>query len=207
MNTITCRKIPYEQMILIDRVGYPSGEKMIPHLHKLGFTPNLITLISTGLGLTSLYLFYQKKSPVLILLLLALSIVVDAWDGCMARTYNMGSKLGAWLDTISDWLVLTPFMGLLLYRFWKYDKKLAAILSIIVAILGYGMVQYYSCIECYASKNFKKPPGGVMLLLGNKNAENNSKEGLLKSMDFYKMWTNLLHVVVAIAVFYIVIKM
>ncbi|MFM9098745.1 MAG: CDP-alcohol phosphatidyltransferase family protein, partial [Actinomycetota bacterium] len=71
---------------------------------KVHATPNQVTLLSFAIGLYSAYLF-SRGTFVTILsgaILLQLSIIVDCVDGELARFTRKFSKLGAWLDAVTD---------------------------------------------------------------------------------------------------------
>lgn len=71
---------------------------------RIGATPNQITLISFAVGLYSAYSFSRGDfwSIFLGAVLLQLSIIVDCVDGELARYTRKFSKLGAWLDAVTD---------------------------------------------------------------------------------------------------------
>jgi len=71
---------------------------------KIGATPNQVTLLSFAIGLYSAYLFSRGTFlPILLgAILLQLSIIVDCVDGELARYTRKFSKLGAWLDAVTD---------------------------------------------------------------------------------------------------------
>lgn len=71
---------------------------------KIGATPNQVTLLSFAIGLYSAYSFSRGDfwSIFLGALLLQLSIIVDCVDGELARYTRKFSKLGAWLDAVTD---------------------------------------------------------------------------------------------------------
>ena len=71
---------------------------------KVGATPNQVTLLSFAIGLYSAYLFSRADFwPVFFgAILLQLSIIVDCVDGELARYTRKFSKLGAWLDAVTD---------------------------------------------------------------------------------------------------------
>ena len=71
---------------------------------KVGATPNQVTLLSFAIGLYSAYLFSRADFwPVFFgASLLQLSIIVDCVDGELARYTRKFSKLGAWLDAVTD---------------------------------------------------------------------------------------------------------
>lgn len=71
---------------------------------KVGATPNQVTLLSFAIGLYSAYSFSRGTflSVLLGAFLLQLSIIVDCVDGELARYTRKFSKLGAWLDAVTD---------------------------------------------------------------------------------------------------------
>lgn len=71
---------------------------------KVRATPNQVTLLSFAIGLYSAYLFSRADFwPIFFgAILLQLSIIVDCVDGELARYTRKFSKLGAWLDAVTD---------------------------------------------------------------------------------------------------------
>jgi phosphatidylglycerophosphate synthase len=71
---------------------------------KVGATPNQVTLLSFAIGLYSAYSFSRGTFlPILLgAILLQVSIIVDCVDGELARYTRKFSKLGAWLDAVTD---------------------------------------------------------------------------------------------------------
>ena len=71
---------------------------------KVGATPNQVTLFSFAIGLYSAYSFSRGTFLSILLgaFLLQLSIIVDCVDGELARYTRKFSKLGAWLDAVTD---------------------------------------------------------------------------------------------------------
>ncbi len=64
-------------------------------------TPNLITISSLIIGIIAAYCFYSG-AYITGAILVQLSFIVDCMDGQLARYRQQFSKLGAWLDRISD---------------------------------------------------------------------------------------------------------
>ena len=66
--------------------------------------PNQVTLISFAIGLYSAFCFTQGSFSQTLLgaVLLQISIIVDCVDGELARYTRKFSKLGAWLDAVTD---------------------------------------------------------------------------------------------------------
>ena len=71
---------------------------------RIGATPNQVTLVSFAIGLYSAYSFSRGTfiGALSGALLLQLSIIVDCVDGELARYTRRFSKLGAWLDAVTD---------------------------------------------------------------------------------------------------------
>jgi phosphatidylglycerophosphate synthase len=71
---------------------------------RVNATPNQVTLISFAIGLYSAYSFSQGSFWWIFLgaVLLQASIIVDCVDGELARYTRKFSKLGAWLDAVTD---------------------------------------------------------------------------------------------------------
>ena len=71
---------------------------------RIGATPNQVTTLSFLIGLYSAYLFSRGEFlPIFFgALLLQVSIIVDCVDGELARYTRKFSKLGAWLDAVTD---------------------------------------------------------------------------------------------------------
>jgi archaetidylinositol phosphate synthase len=80
-------------------------------------TPNKITLLSLLIGvLASLFFLFDFK--IISFFLLHLSFLFDCVDGQLARATNNFSKIGSFLDNISDRIVEN---FLLLVFVYKYD--------------------------------------------------------------------------------------
>lgn len=71
---------------------------------RIGATPNQVTMLSFAIGLLSAYCFAMGTFTQILIgaLLLQLSIIVDCVDGELARYTRKFSKLGAWLDAVTD---------------------------------------------------------------------------------------------------------
>jgi phosphatidylglycerophosphate synthase len=71
---------------------------------KIGATPNQVTVVSFLIGLYSAYSFSRGEffHTLLGAVLLQVSIIVDCVDGELARYTRKFSKLGAWLDAVTD---------------------------------------------------------------------------------------------------------
>ena len=75
--------------------------------HKLGFTPNRISVVGFILALASAVTFAVSPAPSAWLLLLAVFFLLasgfcDTMDGIVARTFNQASVFGAFFDSVLD---------------------------------------------------------------------------------------------------------
>lgn len=109
-------------------------------LNRLGLTPNTITLL--GLVGTSVgaYFLSQGKMTTGAFILLA-SVLVDAFDGTMARLRGEPSDFGGFVDSVSDrYAELITFAGLL-YFFLSQNDELGVMVSF-AAAAGSVLVSY-----------------------------------------------------------------
>lgn len=109
-------------------------------LNRLGLTPNTITLL--GLVGTSIgaYFLSQGKMTTGAFVLLA-SVLVDAFDGTMARLRGEPSDFGGFVDSVSDrYAELITFAGLL-YFFLSQNDELGMMVTF-AAAAGSVLVSY-----------------------------------------------------------------
>jgi CDP-diacylglycerol--glycerol-3-phosphate 3-phosphatidyltransferase len=84
-------------------------------LNRLGLTPNAITLLGLVGTTVGAYFISQGKMTTGAFVLLA-SVLVDAFDGTMARLRGEPSDFGGFVDSVSDrYAELITFGGLLYY--------------------------------------------------------------------------------------------
>lgn len=109
-------------------------------LHRLGFTPNGLTLVGTafmfGIGFVLAQGYFMVGA-----LLLAAAAAFDALDGGLARLTNRVTKFGAFLDSTTDrWAEAAIYGGLL----WWYMGQGARLEGMLVyaAIIGSLLVSY-----------------------------------------------------------------
>ncbi|MCV2875238.1 phosphatidylcholine/phosphatidylserine synthase [Rhodobacteraceae bacterium XHP0102] len=77
--------------------------------------PNLVTLTGMCLGLTSIRFAMDGRFKTAVVLIL-LAAVMDGLDGLIARRLNATSRLGAELDSLSDFLCFGVAPALLVYQ-------------------------------------------------------------------------------------------
>ena len=119
-------------------------------LHKIGLTPNLLTLLgillSFGLG-AGMYLYHHASWMYLILPIgLFIRMMLNALDGMMAKTYQLETKIGAYLnemgDIVSDTAIFYP-----MYLFFEMKQEwvllfiLLSIINEITGILGLALIK------------------------------------------------------------------
>ncbi|OGC92464.1 hypothetical protein A2899_02450 [Candidatus Amesbacteria bacterium RIFCSPLOWO2_01_FULL_49_25] len=82
----------------VGKIFFPAAK----FLHKnLGLTPNQISLMSFGVGVTGAGLVWFGMVE-LALTFLAVSLVLDGLDGLVARAFGLESRRGEWLEVVLD---------------------------------------------------------------------------------------------------------
>lgn len=71
------------------------------NLHKLGLTPNAVTLLGLAISMLSLIAAYLNNA-IAVLIILSISSLMDALDGALARVSGRVTRLGSILDSFSD---------------------------------------------------------------------------------------------------------
>jgi phosphatidylglycerophosphate synthase len=82
---------------------------------RIGATPNQVTLANIAVGLTACG-FAQHGTRLAFAIagaLMVLQVVLDSCDGELARIRFMGSKLGMWMDNVSDDVIDNLFIAML----------------------------------------------------------------------------------------------
>ena len=113
-------------------------------IHKLGITPNMITLFRISLFL---YVYYNYNNKT-ILITYIFNYYLDCLDGYISRKYNQNTVLGDYLDHVSD--LITSI--LLFYILFPTLNKLD-ILIIITFIILQNI--HLGCQQKYHNKNTK----------------------------------------------------
>ncbi len=109
-------------------------------LNRLGLMPNTITLLGlagTTIGAYALAIGHMTTGAFILLA----SVLVDAFDGTMARLRGEPSDFGGFVDSVSDrYAELVTFGGLLYYFLSKNDGL--AVMITFVAAAGSVLVSY-----------------------------------------------------------------
>lgn len=109
-------------------------------LNRLGLTPNSITLLGL-LGTTiGAYVLAQGHMTTGAIILLA-SVLVDAFDGTMARLRGEPSDFGGFVDSVSDRYAELVTFGGLLYYFLTHNDTPGAMVTFLAAA-GSVLVSY-----------------------------------------------------------------
>ena len=97
-------------------------------LIKLKFTPNFVTLIGFIICIIAAY-YIAIGSFVLGGFLVAISGIMDIFDGALARKMNLNTDKGAFLDSTFDRLSESVILVALIYFFTKENELNAVILA------------------------------------------------------------------------------
>lgn len=144
------RKLDNKLECPIDNIIY----KCIPHLSNIvGSThPNTITLVSTALGLLSVY--YLTKGRLILFTLLFLSYyILDILDGYHARKHNKCSKFGDYFDHIRDIIIISLVVYFTITKLYK-NSSYGIIVSIILFFILFQM--HMSCQELHIEHSIDK---------------------------------------------------
>jgi phosphatidylglycerophosphate synthase len=89
-------------------------------------TPNQVTYISFYLGVLSgvLYCFGEPRYFIIAGIILQFSLIFDCVDGMLARSKDMCSRFGAYLDIFLDRLVDFFFLGGIVIGYYVYSGNL-----------------------------------------------------------------------------------
>lgn len=109
-------------------------------LHRLGVTPNALTVMGFLLHFVNAWLLATGRFPLAGILILAFS-ALDAFDGTLARLSGQATRFGAFLDSVLDRCSeAVIFFGLLVY-FARTGRHEELYLTY-AAIIGSQLVSY-----------------------------------------------------------------
>jgi len=109
-------------------------------LNRTGLTPNTITLLGLAGTAVGAYFLSQGKMTMGAIILL-ISVLVDAFDGTMARLRGEPSDFGAFVDSVSDRYAELITFGGLLYYFYHQGDDLGVMMTF-AAAAGSVLVSY-----------------------------------------------------------------
>jgi CDP-diacylglycerol--glycerol-3-phosphate 3-phosphatidyltransferase len=109
-------------------------------LNRTGLTPNSITLLGLAGTTVGAYIISQGRMT-LGAIVIFFSVIVDVFDGTMARLRGEPSDFGAFVDSVSDRYAEFITFGGLLYYFLTQDNY-AGVISTFAATAGSVLVSY-----------------------------------------------------------------
>ena len=113
--------------------------------HRLGLTPNMITLVGFGICAGAAVLVGAGYIWVGGIVFLAGGIL-DLFDGALARLTDQATPFGALLDSVMDRLgEAVLFLGIAIYVLredFSEDRTLLAIVAVVLALITSQMVSY-----------------------------------------------------------------
>jgi len=109
-------------------------------LNRMGLTPNAVTLLGLAGTTAAAYLLSQGKMTIGAIVLF-LFVIVDAFDGTMARLRGESSDFGAFVDSVSDRYAEFITFGGLLYYFVSQENY-PGVMVTFAATAGSVLVSY-----------------------------------------------------------------
>jgi len=117
-----------------DRLLFPLIKKYWPRF----IAPNHLSSLRIGIGIfLGILLYYGYRNKVLIVLLFVFALLLDLFDGSVARALNKKTQIGAFIDPLGDKILIIPIAiyGLLKYHKWLLlFVLLPEIINVILAI-------------------------------------------------------------------------
>lgn len=107
-------------------------------------TPNQVSLLSFLIGIVACILFLSPNYWARVggVVLLQISFALDCSDGEVARLKNMGSKFGAWFDSINDRIKEIFMFAALTYAWYLNHEHLYVILLGAATIITWQLISY-----------------------------------------------------------------
>lgn len=152
---------------LIDIAEY----QVNPVLYQMGFTANMITILSFITGITSV-IFAYKQFYLVSAIFIFISYFLDCADGNFARKYNQVSIFGDILDHVSD-ITKYSLLALVIIFNKKISIRERAIIITILAIAFCGSCIHLGCQEIvYNKPSHSLSLQPLQLLCTNSDAKN-----------------------------------
>ena len=128
---------PYLKYLPIDRyIVRPVASLFAKVLYHTPFTPNQVTYFSFYLGVLSgvLYCFGEPRYFIIAGIILQFSLIFDCVDGMLARSKDMCTRFGAYLDIFLDRIVDFFFVGGIVIGYYVYSGNLKLLIAGIFTI-------------------------------------------------------------------------
>lgn len=136
---------------------FPIATKLVDPLYNMGFTPNMITILSTIFTFLSIYFLHLDKR-IHAFLSYIFGYILDCVDGKMARKYSKESDFGMVLDSTSDTISNICLLAYLIYTRSFNTKFIIQLSSILLftylQIICYGLNEAIISYKESGSDNF-----------------------------------------------------
>ena len=160
-------------------INRPAGRVLAAVAHRVGMTPDQVTLLSaccTYLAVVLIAVWAPSVvAAVLTSLLLMVGYALDSADGQLARLRHGGSRAGEWLDHVADVIKLSTIhaaIAISLFRFSLDDLAGPAVLLVPLAFGAVQNIHFFSYILTYQLRYH----GGTPL------AKNEGRPGFTKAV-------------------------
>ena len=137
-------------------INRPAGRVLAAVAHRVGMTPDQVTLLSaccTYLAVVLIAVWAPSVvAAVLTSLLLMVGYALDSADGQLARLRHGGSRAGEWLDHVADVIKLSTIhaaIAISLFRFSLDDLAGPAVLLVPLAFGAVQNIHFFSYIITY----------------------------------------------------------
>lgn len=107
---------------------------LVEPVTRMGATPNQLSALSTAIALIVPIAF--AVHPILGLLIMVLSAVVDSLDGVMARHLGLSSKWGQFVDALLDQITDVCYLVGIWLLLWHHPSRLTALFLLVCAMLA-----------------------------------------------------------------------
>lgn len=114
--------------------------KISPLFYKLGFTPDIISILAFITGMLAVWLLIKQRCMVWTsIALIIISYVLNCLDWQFARKYNMASTFGDYLDYAFDAIKLVALLVALYYVNPKlFRQTLPITITLLILLLGHA---------------------------------------------------------------------
>jgi len=187
-------------------IFFPIAHQLVDPLYNMGFTPNMITILSTLFTFLSIYFLYLDKKNYAFLSYI-FGYILDCVDGKMARKYSITTEFGMVLDSTSDIISNISLQAFLIYS-RSFNSNIIIISSIAIMsymlAISYGINEAIASHEATGSDNFyerrKKQLKGKgcgfeyllhQLFIFINKASYNTYRGFFKTFDKEKIYSRL----------------
>lgn len=138
-------KVPPERAFLdLSDYARPFARWLVRYLLPTPITPVQVTLAFTGVGLAAALLFAVQRALPLAGGLLLLKSLLDAADGALARARQRPSRVGRFLDSVCDFVVMAAvFLGIAIGNGAGLQDLVGAAGALLCATLQCSIFSYY----------------------------------------------------------------